>query len=320
MIGAMRLATLGVSDMEQALSLFRNILELKVESDAAADPSLLAAWKLPPGTSARLVELSCKGYPIGRVRLAQFTPLNTQRVRMDHGTPKLDTGTDIGIKAVDFYVEDPILPRVKQIEAAGYVFRSPPVKHQIADTVSEECLFSGPDGVPILIMVGHVHGETSKRKGSPDGPFSEVPTISIVCGDLEKTRQFWGRTLGLKTLTDAETPPEYRDLVDDLTGVPHGTRIHFLMFGGEDEASGKILNVHFFERTGKRLDGRMKPGHLGFSLLTHDTKDIDAVHRAVLRDGFAVETPPTAVRQNGESYRLMLVRGPSDELVEIVEQ
>lgn len=318
--GAMRTATVGVSDLEQSLTLFRDIMELKVERQGALPPSLLSAWGLAEGTTAQFAELSCKGYPLGLLRLVQYTPGATEKVRLDFGSENADAGTDVGVKAIDFYVEDPIQPYVDKIEAAGYKFRSPPVKHQIGQTVSEECLFSGPDGVPVLIMVGHVHAATSMRAGSPDGPFSEIPTISVVAGDLDETRRFYKDGLGLVAVADDETPDEYRNKVDDLTGVPHGTRIHFLLWADEGEASGKILCVHFFDRTGKRLVDRMTPGKLGFSLLTHDTDDLDALHKRLADMGYEVVQPPVEVTGDGDAYRMMLVKGPNEEMFEFTER
>lgn len=319
MVSAMRLATVGVSNMKQALSLFRDIMKLKVERSGPVPRSLLNAWKLPAKTTATMAILSCKGYPMGQLRLVEYTPTPTQKVRLDFGAVNADAGTDVGIKAVDFYVADPILPMVRKIEAAGYKFRSPPVKHQIGQTISEECLFSGPDGVPVLIMVGHRHFPTSMRPGTPDGPFSEIPTISVVAGDLVRTRAFYGGVLGLKAVADDETPEAYRSLVNDLTGTPKGTRIHFLLYADSPEASGKILCVHFFDRTGKRLKGRMKPGHLGFSLLTHDTKDIDALSHKLRVYGAEIVTPPTLITDDGKPYKLMLAKGPNEEMFEFTQ-
>lgn len=316
----MRLATVGVSDMGQALGLFRDIMELRVEREREIPACLLKAWGVAEGIAARQVELSCKGFPIGRLRLVEYTPTPTQKVRLEYFGKEGDTGTDVGVKALDFYVEDPISVSVAKIQAAGYTFHSPPVKHQIGPTISEECLFSGPDGIPILIMVGHHHMPTSKRKGTPDGPFSEIPTISIVAGDLDLTRAFYRDVLGLVAVGDAETAEEYRDLVDDLTGVPHGTRVHFLMHAAKGQSSGKILCVHFFERTGKRLVGRMRPGHLGFSILTHDTSDLDDLYRKLSDFGLEIVTPPTNITGDGNSYRMMLARGPNEELFEFTQR
>lgn len=318
MVTPMRLATAGVSDLDTALKLFRDVMELKVERKGPVPAALLKAWKIAPGTKARMAVLSNKGYPIGLLRLVEYTPTPKQKVRLDHGNGS-DTATDVGPKALDFYVADPIMDSVRKIEAAGYKFRSPPVKHQIATSVSEECLFSGPDGIPILIMVGHVHPRTSMRKGIPDAPFSEIPTISICAGDLERTRAFYGDVLRLKAVTDAETPEQYRELVDKLTGVPLGTRVHFLMYGRPPEASGKILLVHFFEQTGKRLKGRMKPGNLGFSLLTHDTDEIDALHARLKKFGAEIVTPPTPIAGDGKPYRMMMAKGPNEEMFEFTD-
>ncbi len=318
--GAMRMATVGVSDLDKAMLLFHEIMELKVERQGHLSGSLLAAWGLGAGISGRFVELSGKGYPLGWLRLVQYQPQASEKVRLDSGDDGADSGTDVGIKAIDFYVSDPIAPYVEKIEHAGYKFRSPPVKHQIGDTISEECLFSGPDGIPVLIMVGHVHAETSMRAGSPDGPFSEIPTISVVAGDLDETRRFYKDGLGLVAVADAETGDEYRDKVDDLTGVPHGTRIHFLLWADEGEASGKILCVHFFDRTGKRLTDRMKPGKLGFSLLTHDTDDLEALHERLSSMGYEIVQPPVDIKGDGEPYRMMMVRGPNEEMFEFTER
>ena len=187
-VSAMKLATIGVSDLENSLMLFNDLMELRIENRGSISDSLLNAWGVDSTISARFVELSCKGYPIGRLRLVEFSPVPIQKVRLDYGPQKLDEATDVGVKAIDFYVKDPIDTYVKKIEAAGYKFRSLPVKHNLGKIISEECLFSGPDGVPILLMVGHAHAETSMRTGSPDGPFSEIPTVSVVSGDLEETR------------------------------------------------------------------------------------------------------------------------------------
>ncbi len=229
MISAMKFATLGVSDLDYSLRLYRDVIGLKEERRYALDASLLRAWQLPPGTSAEAVELSCKGYPMGQLRLVQFSPAATQLVRHDSGAGATDTGVDIGPKAIDFYVRAPISTSIAKLEAFGLKRRSNPVLHHIDDVVSEELLFSGPDGVPLLLMVGHVHPAHSLRPGSPDGEFSEVATISIVAGDPAISRRFYADALGMTALQETQTRPEHQDEVNKLTGTPQGTRIHWLI-------------------------------------------------------------------------------------------
>jgi catechol 2,3-dioxygenase-like lactoylglutathione lyase family enzyme len=317
MISGMRSVTIGVASLEKSLALYRDTLELQVESDAAASSDLLRAWGLPDGTTARLVELSCRGYPVGRLRLAAFDPAPTQPVRDDHGDHATDTATDVGPKAIDFYVRDPIGDAVERIESAGYHFRSPPVRYEIGASESEECLFTGPSTEPALLMVGHRHSPAIQRKLPGDVVFSEIATTSVVCGDIEATRRLYRDAIGHIVSTDAEVGDEHRALACKLTGVPDGTRIHFLVVHAPGEPSGKLLFVHFFDRTGKVLDGRMRPGNLGVSLFSYTTSDMGALRSAVEAAGAVIETEPTLVE---DGRRIMLVRGPSAELLEFVAE
>lgn len=319
MVGAMTSATVGVRDLAAALRLFRDEMELVIEARAALSEPLARAWHLPPGTRGEWAELSCRGYPVGRVRLLQLDPPAQQKVRVDFGPNAVDSPLDIGPKALDFYVAAPIQDAIARYARAGFPARSAPVYHQIGQTISEELLFSGPDDVPILLMIGHRHSAASMRAGSPHGPFSEVPTVSVICADLDASRAFYGGLLGLVPVNDAETPEQYRDLVCDLTGVPRGHRVHFLLYAAPGEASGKVLLVHFHGAPARRLEGRMRPQHLGFVMLTHHTRRLDALHRALAAAGHAVLTPPVTVHDGDRTRRLMLVRGPNEELFEFVE-
>jgi catechol 2,3-dioxygenase-like lactoylglutathione lyase family enzyme len=319
MVSAARTITVGVSDLKEGRRLFGRVMELTEERQWIASRDLLDAWGLPQGSMARMADYSCKGYPVGRLRLAEFSPAAQVKVRVDHGPGALDTNLDVGPKAIDFYVADPIVAAVRRLVDAGYRPRSAPKKHQIGHSVSEELLFSGPDDVPILLMVGHQHAPTSLRSGSPDGAFSEIATVSVVCGDLATSRRFYGEALGLIPVNDAETPDEYRDLVCQLVGAPAGTRVHFLLYAQPGEASGKILLVHFFAATGKRLVGRMQPGNLGFSLLTHVASDLDGLAARVAAADATVVCPPQWVTLPDGMTRIMLVRGPNEEMFEFVE-
>lgn len=319
MITATRSVTIGVSDLAEGLRLFRDIMGMQEERAWDASPSLLSAWGLPPDTACRLVELSAAGYPFGRLRLAHFEPTAGCRVRVDSGPHATDSTLDIGPKAIDFYVADPISHAFGLLKQAGYANRSVPRRHEIGHAVSEEVLFTGPDDLPILIMVGHDHRATSLRPGSPEGEFSEIATCSVIAGDLDASRRFYGETLGLVAVNDAETGEAFQDLVCDLVDAPRGTRVHFLLYAQPGEASGKILLIHFFERTGRRLTGRMRPGNLGFSLFSHETDDIDALEQALLSSGATIETRPMDVDVAGQMCRIMLAKGPNEEMFEFVQ-
>jgi catechol 2,3-dioxygenase-like lactoylglutathione lyase family enzyme len=317
MASALESVTVGVSSLDEALRLFRDTLGFRPEADFAAAPSLLAAWGLPAGAAARIVELSLEGYPVGRLRVVQYTPGATARVRVHHGAGPHDGPMDVGPKAIDFYIHPPAQRAWDLITAAGFATRSPPIRHEVGETVSEEFVFWGPDGVPLLVMVGHRHGPDQMRHIA--APFSEVATVSVVGGDPDATRRFYGGALGLRALLDIETAPEFLDLANALTGTPPGTPIHWLLYAEPGEPSGKILVLHFGGAPGRRLAGRMRPGHLGFSLMTQFAPGLDALEREVRAAGARVMTPPVEVPWGDGRRRIMLVHGPNEELFEFVE-
>ena len=312
----MQSITVGVSDLPAALRLFHDVMGLKVESRGPLSPSRAALWQLPAGTRGEMVELSSQGYPIGRMRLVALDPMPREVVRLDTQIGGPDSPLDIGPKAIDFYVRSPAEDSWRELVAAGCIARSKPVRHVIAGNEQEECVLFGPDGVPLLIMVGHNHPPSQMRPGTPHGKYSEVPTISVVAADLKYTRAFYEEGLGLTAGTDAETAPEFRDKVNDLVGIPRGSRVHFLTYQSDDEPSGKLLLVYFGGASKRRLTSRMHPSRLGVGLYTHATRDLAALRQRLSDGGAPIEVPPMDV----DGVRTMLVRGPNEELFEFVEQ
>lgn len=318
MVGAIESVTVGVSRLDEALALFAGVMKLDVDARFDLSESVRNAWKLTPGTTGRVAELSCRGYRIGKLRLVEYSPTPTARVRVHAGAGAHDHALDIGPKAIDFYVPAPMRPWYDAVLAAGYPARAEPVTHHVDDMISEEFVFWGPDGVPLLLMVGHRHPPDQMRALPPGVNFSEVATISVVGADVAATRRFYEDVLGLKALTNTETAEEFRALANKLTGTPPETRTHWLLYAAPGEPSGKILVVTFTPSQGKRLTGRMRPGRLGFSLLTHVADDLDALRARLEGEGHAILTPPTVVDWNGSRRRLMLAEGPNEELFEFI--
>jgi catechol 2,3-dioxygenase-like lactoylglutathione lyase family enzyme len=308
----MRSVTVGVSDLEAALRLFHTVMGLAIEWREQLPAARAAAWGLPAGSRGQWAELSCRGYPIGRLRLLQLTPTPREVVRLDTQIGGPDSPLDIGPKAIDFYVRSPAEIWWRELVAAGCIARSPPVRHVIGNTESEECVLFGPDGVPLLIMVGHRHPPSQMRAGTPHGNYSEVPTISVVAGDLDATRRFYGEALGLHAAQDDETPAEFREQVNRLVGIPSGSRVRFLLYQDPAEPSGKILLVYFGGASQRRLAGRMHPARLGVTLYTHGAADLGALEPRVREAGATIVQPPA----DAGGRRIMLVRGPNEELFE----
>ncbi|MEZ5498481.1 MAG: VOC family protein [Steroidobacteraceae bacterium] len=317
MITAMRSITVGVSNLDTALRLFHDVMGLSLEWREALPLDLAAAWGLPAKQRGEWAELSCRAYPTGRLRLLALDPAPTQRVRFDSLLGGPDSGLDVGPKAIDFYVRSPAERWWRELVDAGCIARSPPVRHVIGDVDSEEAVLFGPDGVPLLIMVGHHHHAAQMRAGSPHGNYSEVATVSVVAGDLDATRRFYGDVLGLVAVQDDETPETHREAVNRLVGIPADSRVRFLLYQDPGEPSGKILIVHFGGASQKCLAGRMHPSRLGVALFTHGCSDLPQLHARVRALGDSrigrVEVPPV----EAAGRERMLLGGPNGELFEI---
>jgi catechol 2,3-dioxygenase-like lactoylglutathione lyase family enzyme len=72
MVSGIESVTVGVQDLDAAISHYRDRLRLTVLQDSCASVGLLAAWRRPVHESVRLIELGAPQHALARVRLAQF--------------------------------------------------------------------------------------------------------------------------------------------------------------------------------------------------------------------------------------------------------
>lgn len=319
-VSAIRSVTVGVSNIDAALGLFRDAMGLQVEYDDR-DLDLTEAWMLPSGTRTRVVELSCAGYEYGRLRLAEFSPFNGIRVRDEFaGGP--DAPSDIGPKAIDFYVRPQVdmAHTLDELSAAGATPQTRPITYEVGSLVSEEAVVAGPNGVPMLMMRAVQHPPSSLRQGGPTCTFSEIPTISIIAGNLDESTAFYEDVLGYRRGTDAPIKAELQRAVAELTGVPSTTEIYLRLVRNPAQASGKILLIRFQGPAQRRLRGRMRPGNLGISLYSCEVEGLDVLKGAIEASGQRILSGPTRFRFGGVKGRLMLAQGPDEVLFEFFER
>ena len=313
MTTAPRSVTIGVRDLEKALDLFHRRMDLDMDESGAVPSDVLAAWGLPAAASAQYALLSRDGYRAGKLRLVQWEPPATVRMRDDWGAGALDTHFDIGPKAIDFYGPGTMDEAVNAITALGHPVRHGPVTYEFSGL--SETVFEGPDGVPFMVMNRPDGPSGDLRPGLPENVFGEVATISIVAGDLETNRRFYGDLLSLPKTLDREASPSFAKSVAGLTGVPETTRVHWMMFVETDQPSAKMLLIHFIGRAGKPLAKRMQPGHLGYCLYSMERPDLQGLTRRARTLGFAVERSPMQT----EWGQFALIRGPNEELIEVTQ-
>ena len=322
MISGIECVTLGVQDLDVALHLYRDICGFRVESDTRAAVSLLSVWGLPPYSDVRLVELSSDGYAFGRIRLAAFADGAGPATRRDHGPDATDLPTAAGPKALDLYVAPPLGDTVGILAASGCTLRAGPIRFVVRDADSEEALLTGPGDVPLLLMVGHRHPVRAQRKEPASGRTGEVATVSVVVADLAATRRFYADGLGLHGVDiDDELQGAERERVCQLFGVPPDTRVTLVLFRDPAQPSGKVLGVHFHERTTAALAHPMQPGNLGINLFSTRCAHLEVLRERLQANGLAEHLPITHVALgDGMPARVMLARGPNGELFEFIER
>lgn len=322
MISGIECVTLGVRDLEATLALFKDVFGFQVESDTQASVSLLSVWGLRPYEDVRLVELSCDGYAFGRIRLAQVPAGPAPYTRHDHGEGATDRPTDVGPKALDLYVAPPLDAAIRVVGTAGCPMRSAPVHFTVRETVTEEVVATAPGHVPLLLMVGHHHPKRAQRTVPPPGRTSEVATVSVIVSDLDATRRFYVDGLGLAADgVDDEMHGEDRARVCRLLGAPEDSRVSLVLFRDPAQPSGKVLAVHFHDRTTARLAHPMRPGNVGVSLFSSRCPNLEALRERLQAGGVTEHLPISHVALgDGNPARVMFARGPNGELFEFVER
>jgi catechol 2,3-dioxygenase-like lactoylglutathione lyase family enzyme len=321
MISGIECVTLGVRDLEAALHLFKDAFGFQVESDTRASVSLLSFWGLRPYEDVRLVELSCDGYPFGRIRLAQVAP-DARTTRLDDGPGAPDLPTDTGPKALDLYVAPPLDAALPRLAAAGCALRAGPVRFVIRETETEEAIVGGPDGVALLVMVGHRHPRRAQRTVPAPGRTTEVATVSVVVADPVATRRFYVDGLGLKAdSVDDEPTGDDRARVCRLFGAPEDARVSLTLFREPQQPSGKVLAIHFHDRTSAALARPMRPGNAGISLFSSRCPNLELLRERLQAGGVTEHLPISHVALgDGHPARVMLARGPNGELFEFIER
>ena len=322
MISGIECVTLGVSDLDTALTLFRDVCGLRVESDTRASVSLLSLWGLAPYEDVRLVELSCDGEAFGRIRLARYPDPQLRVTRRDHGPAAIDAATDVGPKALDLYVAPPLKNAIAVLTAAGCELRAGPTRFLVRGSDTEEALLTGPAHTPLLLMVGHRHPKRAQRAVPRPGRTSEVATVSVIVADRDATRRFYVDGLGLRADDiDDELEGDSRVRVCRLFGAPEDSRVSLMLFRDPAQPSGKVQAVHFHERTTHELAAPMRPGNIGISLFSTRCAQLETLRERLQDAGLAAGHLPIVhvALGDGMPARVMLTRGPNGELFEFIE-
>jgi catechol 2,3-dioxygenase-like lactoylglutathione lyase family enzyme len=289
MISTIESVTLGVNRLEPAIHLFRDQLGLKVVNDTRASVGLLSAWKVPVHESVRLVELANGASPWGRVRLAFYEDGVRDSTGQGTGAP-IDSSLTIGPKAIDF---GPAL-----------------LANGIAVPATSE-------GLPVWLPAAAQANSASVR---PAPHVSDFAALWLITADPVASSQFYCETFGFTPAPEPALKDKDRQSLCRLLGVPASTSVQLTCLRPADESSTQVVLVHLPGVSCRTSDHPMRPGWPGFNLISLHCDELDTLIERFEDLGIEPVTAPTHVGLPiGRPGRVMLVRGPNQELFEFTE-
>ena len=312
-VGAVRSVTIGVDNLDRALALFKDTMGMSIEARTQLSAARRSAWQLPDGVTGELVELSCAGYPVGRVRLLRLTPTPTTFVRDDAGPQATDSPIAYGPKAVDTYAQGVFEDAVEKFTRAGLEPRHD--APAVYPGGLRESIFTGLGRTPTMVMERPSTPSSDMRADLPTDRFSEIATMSVISRDLDATRRFYGEILGFESRSDRIMPDSFAEPVRTLTGGPAGVPIHWVIFAEPGQGSAKFLVLDFAQSPKVPLRNGMHPRHLGIGVYSFPVSDIGTLAGRLHAAGFEIIAPPQSV----DGAPTMIVRGPNGEFCEFVE-
>ncbi len=288
MISAIESITFAVRDLDAARCLVEKELGLEALRDAHASVALLSAWRHPVHESVRLLEFGCASSPFGRIRLACFE---------DARSPD-STG----------FWEAPPSPAV----ASG------PVALDLRTQTEPDARALWNPGGPLFLLS---RSRTAGRGPARVVASAPVGAVWILAADLDAAARFYADALGyvpgqpLEALNEDSAP----QIVSAL-GLDASASVELRHLHSAHEPRGGVVLARGARAPRPVLSPRPRLGHPGINLLSCRCDDLDGLARRVRALDVEPLTPSMHVSiPGGQPGRVLVVRGPSGELIEFID-
>jgi catechol 2,3-dioxygenase-like lactoylglutathione lyase family enzyme len=192
MVSEVRIATLGVSDLERSIAFYRDALAWRLIASGAVDPALAPLLRCTPEHAGRWAVLAADDSGLGRVRLVAFDPPGERL------WTEANRYAGSGYYALNFRCRDARASMARIVAAGGHAAHAPSyweVSEQVAvwDSISDD-----PDGTRLDLF-------SYERGGELRGPLhtevSVLQTVAIATRDIPRSRRFY-EGLGFRELFD----------------------------------------------------------------------------------------------------------------------
>jgi len=274
-LGAFAYVTVGVTDLDAALQLWRDQFGLQVSvTRDGPDPALASLWDVPAESISRQAMVRTPGLSTGALHLVEFARPG-KPVR--EGAEVFDRLP----KNLDVYARD--LPaRYEEMLAAGYEFRAPWTEMPApGGTRFREVQMPGHDFTNIVLLEIL---ETDYRHSTAG--YAAIGPLIIVVGDADSETRFYNDILGLERITeDLLAGPE----IERMVGLPAGAGIDFRVLGDEADPMGRIEVIEYQGTGGEDRFDRARPPATGTLHAGWQVVDLAALRRHLDARGIAYQ-------------------------------
>lgn len=293
LIGGVDSVWISVSNLDKALSFYRDYIGFPAMAEEPLTPELAALFKPPVGSKARSATVR-GGLRRTAVKLVEFAPVST---RIFHEGA---TAWDYGQYCLTYLVKD-IYQVDRDLKERGFRSKAPPYRYKLDFIPYDvaELTVETPGGV----YINHFQRFTEDKYGVA-GNYVRLDHTALMVESLAEARRF-GEAVGLECLGETAWPD---GVIDSINGLPKGTHTKEAYWGLKDGTS-TILDFYEYSMKGRPAAGRLPGiGILGFELVVDDFED---TLKRLSAAQFPLFAGPTFI---SEGKKAAMVEGPGAAL------
>lgn len=295
---------ISVRDLNESLAFYRDIIKMSVVADHPVEAETIEQlWNLPPGTTARSVNLK-NDEQTTLLELIEFQPNSGKFIRSDANT------WDYGLFTIAFRAKD-VDAAYHYFQEKGYQFICPPITYTpnwVPVTV-KEAIMIGPNETPIALIE-----RLTEPKPVIKGDFGIMLDSSQLVADMEEVNKFYVDILGLTQVFDKVLP---QGMIDDILNLPAGTesRMAFITQSGSNTPALEFIQCSV---KGKYLSDVAKPPNLGLFAIAFETDDLPALSERLQNHGIKIVSAPVTCSRNQE--QTIVVESPNQVNLQFFER
>jgi catechol 2,3-dioxygenase-like lactoylglutathione lyase family enzyme len=301
---AIAVVTVGVENMERALELWSGIFGFRCrQRKRGNDPSLSQLWELEPDRIVDQALLETPGVSTGQLHLVQFRdPLPPVR----QGAANVD----LCPKNLDVACTD--LPaRFKELQAAGFTFRSDWVQYSIEDLAVREVQMGVHDEVNLVFveLIG-------RRLPYTQQGYAGLASLVSIVPDVAAEERFYADLLGLPSAGRHQLDGP---AIEKMIGLPPGGALDVRLLSPPDEVFGRVELIQYRGIMGKNRYPQARPGALGFLHVGFLAADLAAFGQRAKNEGIPVRSCEAVETLYGTG-RVAVITSPAGQRIEVHER